>query len=716
MHRRLPILLLALLTIAAAAPPPKRLAKERSRYLVEHADNRVDWFPWGAEAFAKAKKENKPIFLSIGYASCHWCHVMERESFDNAQVADILNLHYVPVLVDREERPDVDATYITFVQAANSGNAGWPANLILTPDLHPLTGSSYLPPENLGRLLSTVSQKWEDERPQLLAGSQELLTLARTLGEQPSPPADVPPEVLDGAFRQIRDAYDKQNGGFGRGAKFPQPQILDFLLRYSVRQNGGESRELVIDSLRKMADSGLNDHLGGGFHRYTVDAAWRLPHFEKMLYDQALLAIVYTEAWQVTKEERFREVARATIDYVLRDLKPENTFAFQSGQDSESLVPRNGGPVSLEGVFYAWSEDELVRLLGRNDADLIVYYYGLKTGGNVSKELDPRGDLAGLNLLSVAHSKAMTRNKFGLNEQQFEEKLRALHEKMLLVRSHRPQPFRDDKIIAGWNGLMISALARAGLAFDEPRYTEAAQKATTFLTSQLYDAKTKKLARTWRGGRSSIDARAEDYAYVVQGLIDAFEATFDVRWLDLAVELQQQQDALFWSGSRYADAGVIPETLRGVTYESDAPLPSVNSVSAMNLLRLGELVDSAPWRTRATAIVRSFATRLQQGPIELPALASAYAASLATPKHIVIAGEARSDAGRALLRPIAERLLPNRALIVIRTDAARQRLAQYLPTVAEMKAIDKKPTAYVCERYVCKAPTTDPAELERLLK
>jgi uncharacterized protein YyaL (SSP411 family) len=585
--RGLAVLLLALLVSGAAAPPPKRLAKERSRYLIEHADNRVDWYPWGAEAFAKAQKEGKPIFLSIGYASCHWCHVMERESFDNPQVADIINAHYVPVLVDREERPDVDATYIAFVQAANSGSAGWPANLILTPDLRPLTGSSYLTADNLGRLLSAVAQKWEHERPQLLAGSEELLALARTLGERPSSPADVPPAVLDAAFRQIRDAYDREHGGFGRGAKFPQPMLLDYLLRYSVRQNGGEARDIALASLRKMADGGLYDHLGGGFHRYTVDAAWRLPHFEKMLYDQALLAIVYTEAWQLTKDEQFREVARGTLDYVLRELKSQKVAAFESGQDSESLVPRGNGPKSLEGVYYAWREEELVSFLGRKNADIIVYYYGLKPEGNA-----PGAELAGLNLLSVAHSKAMTRTKFGLSEQQFEETLAALRAKMLLVRSHRPQPFRDDKVIAGWNGLMISALARAGLAFDEPRYTESAQRAATFVATQLYDAKTKKLARTWRESRSAIDARAEDYAYVAQGLVDAFEATFDVRWLDLAIELQQQQDALFWKGTRYEDAGTLPEALRGVTYESDSPLPSVNSVSAMNLLRLGELVDA----------------------------------------------------------------------------------------------------------------------------
>ncbi|HKO58807.1 MAG TPA: hypothetical protein VJ276_23270, partial [Thermoanaerobaculia bacterium] len=374
------------------------------------------------------------------------------------------------------------------------------------------------------------------------------------------------------------------------------------------------------------------------------------------------------------------------------------------------------GPMSLEGVFYAWDEQELVSILGRKGADIISYYYGVKTGGNVPKELDAGGDLADLNLLSVAHSKARTRTKFGLDEKQLDDTLAAMRAKLLLVRSHRPQPFRDDKVIAGWNGLMISALARAGLAFDEPRYTEAAQKAATFLTSQMLDPKTKRLARTWRDSRSPIDARAEDYAYVVQGLLDAFEATFDVRWLDLAVELQQQQDALFWTGTRYEDAGTVPEALRGVTYESDAPLPSVNSVSAMNLLRLGELVDSEPWRVRSGAIFRAFAGRLQEGPIELPAMASAYAASLATPKQIVIAGEARNEAGRALLRPIVERFLPNRTLIVVRNDAARQRIAQYLPTVAEMKPLDKKPTAYVCERYVCKAPTTDPEELAKLLK
>ncbi len=707
-------LLLALALLAAAPAPPPRLARERSRYLIEHADGPVQWYPWGSEAFAKAQREAKPIFLSIGYASCHWCHVMDRESFRSPAVAEVLNRDFVPILVDREEHPDVDAAYITFVEAATGGSAGWPANLILTPDLRPLTGASYMPPETLQRLLAAIAGQWQSDRPRLLAGGDQLLTLARTLGEPAAAPADVPPEALATVLNQARDVYDRPRGGFGSGAKFPQPMLLDFLLRYSLRPNDVDARSIAVATLHAMADGTLHDQVGGGFHRYTVDPDWRLPHFEKMLYDQALLTIVYTEAWQITKDDSFRDVARDTLGYALRDLKTPKGAAFESSQDSESLIPRGGRPQSVEGVFYAWSEGELRRLLGR-DADLAAYYYGIKPGGNVPEQLDPRGELRGLNLLSVVHSRAMARNEFGLTDAALDEKLAQVRARMLEARSKRPQPFRDDKIVAGWNGLMISALARAGLAFDEPLYTGSAERAAAAVTSQLIDAKTRRLYRTARAGKAGIDALPEDYAYLIQGLLDTFEASYDVRWLELAIELQQKQDELFWDGSRYTSGKSLPEALRGLAAESDSPLPSANAVSAMNLLRLGEMVDSAPWREKSGAVFRSFAARLQSSPIDLAAMASAYFSSMATPKQIVVSGEARSDAGHALMRPIGETFLLHRVVMVARTDAARQRLAQYVPVVAEMKPIEKKPTAYVCERFVCKAPTTDPEELRKLL-
>jgi uncharacterized protein YyaL (SSP411 family) len=661
--RTIAVLVVLSLSLGAAA--------QQSAYIRGHASNPVKWQQWGEAAFEKARKEEKPIFLSIGYASCHWCHVMERESFLNEAVAATLNKHFVPVLVDREEHPEVDATYIAFLESM-TGSAGWPANLVLTPSLEPIVGGSYMKPEALTRLLDVITDRWSGDRKALLDSSKQLVEMARALAATPAP-ADLDAKVLESVANELAATYDAPNGGWGAAPKFPRALTISYLLRYAHRTGNVEARKNALDTLRRLAASALHDQLGGGFHRYSVDDAFRVPHFEKMLYDQALLATAFTEAWQVSKDAAFERTARATLDWVLRDLSAPGTSAFASALDSDTNHE--------EGAYYLWSKAELRRILG-DDAETAFRRYG------ISADED--------NVLYIADPSA-----------------KVATEKLLAARAKRTAPLRDDKVLVSWNALAISALAKAGAAFDEPRYLDAATRAAQFLTTKLWDGK--KLQRRYTEGHAGIDALPEDYAFLVQGLLDLFEATQDVQWLELASSLQQQQDKLFWdaAANRYAGGTSVPSVLRGVATESELALPAPNSVAAMNLLRLGELTDSAPMRTRANAIFRTYADRLDA---QLPAMASALDFAFSTPKQIVIAGDPASEQTRALLRIVHERFVPNRVLVVTGAGKARERLARFMPIVKEMGPIGGRATAFICEHYVCKLPTSNPEKVALLLE
>jgi uncharacterized protein YyaL (SSP411 family) len=698
-------LVLSGLLILASLPTfaANHLAGAKSRYLLDHADNPVDWHTWSDEAFAQAQKEGKPVYLSIGYASCHWCHVMERETFENAEVAKLLNAGYVSILVDREEHPEIDATYMAFVQAM-TGSGGWPANLIITADRKPLFGATFMRPDAVTALLTGFSEKWKSDRASLLASSDSLIDMVRSMNATPVP-VDIPAQqILDTLVSQIHDSYDAEHGGFGAGGpKFPQPLLVDFLLRYSVGAKTdakGTARAMAIRTLDAMKNGAVYDQIGGGFHRYTTDPKWREPHYEKMLYDQALNAMAYTEAWQITKDDSYAEVVRGTLDYAIRALREPQSKAFNSGQDADSLVPMNEGPELIEGAIYRWTRPAMAKIAGEKAAEVLAYYYGITAESQ---------------LPYIAHTKSETRKRFGLTEAEFDNLLTTAREKLLTEREKRPQGFRDDKILAGWNGLMISALARGGAAFGERRYVDAAVQAARFVQSKLYDAKAKKLYRRYRAGSAGIDALPEDYALLIQGLLDAYEASFDVRFLDFAAELQSRFDERFWNEKegRYVS---ISAPIAGITSDSDSPIPSANSVAVSNLLRLGEITDSGGWRARAMVIVKSFSGRLAASPIDLPQLASALSAALNTPKQIVVAGDPFRDETRALLRTINERFVPNRVLLLADAGAGQKRLAQWLPFVADMKPIDKQPTAYICEHYACKMPTSDPNQVIKLLE
>jgi uncharacterized protein YyaL (SSP411 family) len=693
-----------------------RLIRAKSPYLLLHAHNPVDWYPWGNDAFEKARKENKPIFLSIGYFTCHWCHVMEKESYSDTGVAAILNQYFVSIKVDREERPDIDRLYIAYVEAT-TGSAGWPLNVMLTPDRKPFFGGTYFPPDQLKSLLQRVADAWSKQHDSVTqtAGraAQQLIEIVST---QPPATSDLQPAILDQAYKQIASTYDATNGGFGGAPKFPRPVTLCFLLRYHARTGQREALDMTLNTLRAMERGGIHDQLGGGFHRYSTGATWLVPHFEKMLYDQAQLSIVYTEAYQITHDRFYADTTRDILDFVLREMRqPRGGFA--SAKDADSRVDP-GKQETSEGIFYIWTTHEVENVLNKQDAAVFEYAYGVESGGNVPAHQDIRGEMSGKNVLYDAHSTDETAKKFGLTIEQTAEKLTAGRKVLFEARSRRPQPPLDDKIVTAWNGMMISALARASQALDEPHYLESAQATAKFLEAHLRDSKTGKLWRSYRAGSPGVDGFLDDYTDLINGLLDLYQAGFDVQWLKWAVSLQEKQDRIFGDAKEggYFDAGSSDPSLLSRTRDSyDGAEPAPNSTATMNLLRLAQFTDRAEWRDRAQKTLSAFAARLQSVPEAVPALASALDFRLAQTKQVLIAGNLTSGDTHELLRQVNTRFLPNKILLLADGGAGQQQLARWLPFVAGAHRMKDRATAYVCENNVCKLPTNDPQVMARLL-
>ncbi len=693
-----------------------RLIHAKSPYLLLHAHNPVDWYPWGNQAFEKARKENKPIFLSIGYFTCHWCHVMERESYSDPNVAVILNRYFVSVKVDREERPDIDRLYIAYVEATTS-SAGWPLNVLLTPERMPFFGGTYFTPDQLKSLLQQVAEAW-NKQPDSITQTAERAAqqLIQIVSRQPPVTGDLQPGILDQTFKQVAATYDAANSGFGGAPKFPRPVALCFLLRYYVRTGQHEALDMTLNTLRAMERGGIHDQLGGGFHRYSTGATWLVPHFEKMLYDQAQLAIVYTEAYQITRQRFYADAARNILDFTLREMQqPRGGFA--SAEDADSRVSP-GKPETSEGAFYVWTAKEIEIILSKKDAAVFDYAYGVESDGNVPAQQDVRGELNGKNVLYEAHSTEETAKKFNLTVEQTDEELTARRKALLEARSRRPQLPIDDKIVTAWNGMMISALSLASQAFDEPRYLERAQVTAKFVEAHLYDSRTGKLWRSYRAGGPSVGGFLDDCTDLISGLLDLYQAGFDVHWLTWAVSLQEGQDRLFGDAKEggYFDADSSDPSLLSRTREAyDGAEPSPNSTAAMNLLRLAQFTDRAEWRDRAQKTISAFAARLQSDPDAVPALASALDFRLAQTKQILIAGDPASQDTHELLRQVNTRFLPNKILLLADGGTGQKQLVRWLPFVAGAHRIKDRATAYVCENYVCKLPTADPDVMARLL-
>jgi uncharacterized protein YyaL (SSP411 family) len=694
-----------------------RLIHSKSPYLLLHAHNPVDWYPWGHEAFEKARKENKPIFLSIGYFTCHWCHVMEKESYSDPGVAAILNQYFVSIKVDREERPDIDRLYIAYVEAT-TGSAGWPLNVLLTSDRKPFVGGTYFPPEQLKSLLQKVASAWSKQPDSITqTAGRSAQQLIEMVSKQPPASGELQPSILDQTYKQIASTYDATNGGFGGGPKFPRPVALCFLLRYYARTGQREALEMTLNTLRAMERGGIHDQLGGGFHRYSTGATWLVPHFEKMAYDQAQLAIVYTDAYQITQDRFYADTTRNILDFALREMQqPRGGFA--SAEDADSRVAPGKSETS-EGAFYVWTEKEIESVLSKQDAAILLYAYGVEPGGNVPAQQDPRGELRAKNVLFEARSTEETAKKFGLTTERVAEKLTAARRALFGARSRRPRPPLDDKIVTAWNGMMISALSRASQALDEPRYLERAQVTARFLESHLYDSKTGELWRSYRAGGPSVGGFLDDYTDLISGLLDLYQAGFDVHWVKWAVALQEKQNQLFADADEggYFDTSSSDPSLLSRTREAyDGAEPSPNATAAMNLLRLAQFTDRAAWRDQAQKGIFAFAARLQSDPESLPALASALDFRLAQTKQILIAGDPSSQDTRDLLRQVNTRFLPNKILLLADGGAGQQQLAVWLPFVAGAHRIKQRATAYVCQNYICKLPTSDPQVMALLLE
>jgi uncharacterized protein YyaL (SSP411 family) len=714
----------------AASEHTNRLAREKSPYLLQHAHNPVDWYPWGEEAFAEARRENKPIFLSIGYSTCHWCHVMAHESFESEDVAAIMNREFVNIKVDREERPDVDRVYMTFVQAT-TGGGGWPMSVWLTPDLKPFVGGTYFPSEDrygqpgFKKVLERIATAWKENHEKIIEQGGKIVAALRESQAGAAGESKIDAKILDAAYEQIARSYDPKEGGFGNAPKFPRPVTLNFLSRFYARdpksEVGKHALEMDLFALRKMAAGGMHDHIGGGFHRYSVDRYWHVPHFEKMLYDQAQLAVAYLDAFQITQDRQYESVARDILDYVARDMTSKEG-GFLSAEDADSPVVAGiddpGHTKTAEGAFYVWTKKEIDAALGDAAAEIFDFHYGVQPHGNAPEGSDPQDEFRGKNILIQQHAIAETSQRFKKGEEEIAKSLAYSREILFAIRAKRPRPHLDDKIITAWNGLMISAFARAAQVLDERRYLEIATHAANFLRENLYDSSRKILYRNYRGGRSDIQGFADDYAFVIRGLLDLYEASFDIQWLKLALELQDTQDRLFFdekNGGYFSTSGKDDSVFLRMKDDNDSAEPASSSIAALNLLRLSQFRDDKQMAERGRKTIDAFAATLSHFASAMPQMLVALDFGLSKPRQIVIAGKKGEPETRALLKEVHRHFLPKTILFLADGAEGQKYLGEKNEAIHAMSLVEGKAAAYVCENFTCKAPVTDPKALAELL-
>jgi uncharacterized protein YyaL (SSP411 family) len=699
---------------------PNRLIHEKSPYLLQHAHNPVDWYPWGELAFQKAHQENKPIFLSIGYSTCHWCHVMERESFENPGVAEILNRFYVSIKVDREERPDVDRVYMTFVQST-TGSGGWPMSVFLTPELKPFLGGTYYPPDDrygrpgFGSLLTRIAEVWEKSPEKIIdQGAQFTEAIETHLREaQSAESSPLTLSWLENGYRQLASGFDPEEGGFSSAPKFPRPSVFNFLLRYWRRTQKKASLDMAEFTLRKMAQGGIYDHLGGGFHRYSVDGRWHVPHFEKMLYDQAQLAVSYAEIVQATGDLEFEQPLRETLDYVLRDLSsPEG--GFYSAEDADSF-PQENSPEKKEGAFYVWTQEEIDGALTSEESLVFRRMYGVERVGNVAAASDPHSELTGQNVLFRANDRELVAKLTGRDEAEVSQLISTAKQKLKSVRDQRPRPHLDDKIVTAWNGLMISGFAKGFQVLGEPRYLAAAQRAGHFLQMKLYPGR---LLRSYRETAGLTNGFAEDYAFLIQGLLDLYESDFDVRWLKWAGELQVQMNAFFADpkGGYFSTEAGAQDILFRMKEDHDGAEPSANSVAAMNLSRLAKIFDRKEFQHAAARLIGSFNGSLERMPAALPQMLAALDATLTEPMQIILAGPKDEAETRQLLGVIRKCYLPNKVVLLVDGGESQGWLAQHIEALKFMAPLEGRAAAYVCRNFTCELPVTKTEELAKILE
>jgi hypothetical protein len=683
--------------------PPKhtnRLADETSPYLLQHAHNPVNWYPWGDEALDKAKAEDKPIFLSIGYSACHWCHVMERESFENEAIAAILNEHFISIKVDREERPDLDDIYMSAVQMM-TGSGGWPMTVFMTPDRKPFYGGTYFPPEDrqgrpgFGTLLSAIQREWETNRSKINDSADELTSMIQKNFAMAADEAGaVTASVLDTGVQQLAQAFDPHYGGFGDAPKFPSSPSVALMLRQHARTGDANALAMAKLTLDKMYFGGMYDHLGGGFHRYSTDDVWLVPHFEKMLYDNGQLSKVYLDAYQATGNPRYKHVAEDIFRYQLRDMHSDSG-AFYSTEDADSE--------GEEGKFYIWTKAEILGALGPEDGELFSTYYNVNPVGNFQSH-EPYH--ANLNILHMTKPHEEIAEDLEMDADELEARMAPMREKLLAIRDKRIRPGLDDKILTSWNGLMISAFAKGYQVIGDERYKDAAEGAAQFVLDEMVVDGT--LMRTHREGRSKLPAYLDDYAFMAVALIDLYEATFELKWLLHARELVEEMKTQFWDTEKggFFYTGDNHRNLIARTKPTyDGAEPSGNSVAAEALLRLAKLVDEPEYYDMAEQMITMSKSNLERAPRGFLYMLGAVDFYLHPPKEIAIAGNA--DGAADLLSALHDEYIPNKVIALIDPDSPNnEALVEHVPLLAAKTLVDGKAAAYVCKDYACKRPVT----------
>ncbi|MBA3632252.1 MAG: thioredoxin domain-containing protein [Acidobacteria bacterium] len=675
--------------------PANRLIKETSPYLLQHAYNPVDWYAWGEEAFAKAKAEDKPVLISIGYSACHWCHVMEHESFEDEETARLMNENFVNIKIDLEERPDVDQIYMTFVQLT-SGHGGYPLNVFLTPDKLPFFGGTYFPPVNrynmpsFQRVLLSIAETWRERRDELLHSANEVLGEIRRVGLTDATGAELSKDQLDSALQSFVKYFDAANGGFGGAPKFPPPMSLEFLLRYYKRTGSENALEMVKKTCTKMAHGGIYDQLGGGFHRYTVDAIWLTPHFEKMLYDNAQLARIYLHLFQVTKDEFYKRIAVETLEYVRREML-DKKGGFYTAQDADSE--------GVEGKFFVWTPEEVTEILGETDAQIFNFYYDVSEDGNFEEK----------NILNVKNSIAETAEALKISAEKLKKVLERGREKLFTTREKRIKPFRDEKVLTAWNGLMLATFSEASAILENQDYLEIARKNADFILENLQ--KDGYLLRSWKDGEAKLNAYLEDYANFADGLIELFQVSGEVKYLKEAKRVADLLITEFWDeegGAFFFTASNHEELLVRSKDFYDNATPSGNSAAADVLLKLSHLVGDEKYERFAVAVLRLVAPQIRRYPQAFGRSLSVLEFYLYSTKEIVILGEK----GNELEREVWNTFLPNKVLVL--AENAEEN-AEFIPLLQERKMIDEKPTVYVCENFTCQKPVTAAKELKEQL-
>ncbi|HIH92764.1 TPA: thioredoxin domain-containing protein [Methanosarcina acetivorans] len=688
---------------------PNRLINEKSPYLLQHAYNPVDWYPWGEEAFEKARKENKPIFLSIGYSTCHWCHVMAHESFEDEEIARLMNEAFVSIKVDREERPDIDNIYMTVCQII-LGRGGWPLTIIMTPGKKPFFAGTYIPKKSrfnqtgMTELIPRIKEIWDQQHEEVLDSAEKITSTIQNMIVE-STGEGLGEEIIEEAYNDLLNSFDPEYGGFGRAPKFPTPHKISFLLRYWKRSGDPEALDMVEHTLDNMRSGGIYDHLGSGFHRYSTDNMWLLPHFEKMLYDQALTAIAYIEAYQVSGKDLYKETAEGILDYVLRDLtSPEGGFYCGEDADVEGE----------EGKYYLWTIEEVMSILGPEDSELIIKMFNLKRGGNFEEEI--RGRKTGTNLFYMVHSPGSLAAELEIPVEEVESRVKSAREKLLKARYERKRPSLDDKVLTDWNGLMIAAFAKGFQVFGEEKYLKAAEKAADFLLETLYGPE-KRLHHRYRDGVAGISGTSDDYAFLIHGLLELYEAGFELRYLKSAVSLNRELLEHFWdpeNGGFYFTASDSEVLIFRKKEFTDAAIPSGNSFEMLNLLRLSRLIADPGMEETADRLERAFSKLIKKTPSGYTQFLSAFDFRLGPSYEVIISGKRESPDTVNMLEELWSYFTPNKVL-VFRPEGENPEIADLAEYTKEQLPIEGKATAYVCQNYECQLPTTETREMLKLL-